>query len=108
MYYYTHLKRLSKYLSIRAAAFGLFAVFIALIAVKLAPIVPDKWATVLGNHAVDEILKIVASSMLLIVTFSLATMVNSYASASEGVQPEKRKKLQCYLNSQADSHKKPI
>jgi len=85
--YFFFLKQLSKRLSIRASAFGALAIILALFASYLAPFVPKEWADILGNNAVDEILKIVASSMLIIVTFSLATMVASFTAASEGVTP---------------------
>lgn len=74
-------------MSIRASGFAVLAVIVALVAVNLAALVPDDWAKLLGNDAVEGILKIVASSMLIVVTFSLSTMVSAYATASQGVTP---------------------
>jgi uncharacterized membrane protein len=86
-------KVLSKKLSVRASAFGLFGIFAALAAASLAEFVPTAWAELLGNNAVYDILKIIASSMLAVVTFSLSTMVAAYASASNGVTPRAAKIL---------------
>lgn len=71
----------------RASASAVLAIVAALLASWLSPFIPDGWAKVLGNEAVDEILQIVASSMLMVITFSLATMVTSYTTASQGVTP---------------------
>lgn len=82
-----YLRKFSKKLSVRAAAFGVLAVAAALIAVAFAPFVPEEWSKVLGSDAVDGVLTIIASSMLAVVTFSLSTMVAAYASASSSVTP---------------------
>ncbi|MGE4130902.1 MAG: DUF2254 domain-containing protein [Bdellovibrionales bacterium] len=80
-------RRLSKSLSARAGAFAVFALLSAFASFWLAPLVPDGWTEILGHEALLEILKIVASSMLVVATFSLATLVNAYAAASDGVTP---------------------
>ncbi len=85
--YYFILKRLSKRLIVRAYLSVALAIFVALIAVEISSYVPKEWAELLGNDAVDEILKILGSSMLLVATFSLSTMVAAYSAASEGVTP---------------------
>lgn len=85
--YYFLLQRLSKRLIIRAYLSVAFAILLALVAVKLGGLVPAAWAQFLGNQAVDEILKILASSMLMVATFSLSTMVAAYSAASQGVTP---------------------
>lgn len=85
--YYFLLKRLSKRLIIRAYLSVALAVLLALVAVELSTFVPREWAKLLGNEAVDEILKILASSMLIVATFSLSTMVAAYSAASQGVTP---------------------
>ncbi len=85
--YYFILKRLSKRLIVRAYLSIAIAIALALIAVKLSTFVPTEWAQLLGNEAVDDILKILASSMLMVATFSLSTMVAAYSAASQGVTP---------------------
>lgn len=85
--YYFLIKRLSKRLKIRAYFSVAAAVFLALLALWVSDFVPKNWAKILGNEAVDEILKILASSMLMVATFSLSTMVAAYSAASQGVTP---------------------
>lgn len=81
------LRSYTKRLSIRAALFALMAVITSLTAVLLDEIVPDSLANLVGGRAVDSILSIMASSMLIVVTFSLSTMVAAYASATQNSTP---------------------
>ncbi|PIT99469.1 MAG: hypothetical protein COT74_10745 [Bdellovibrionales bacterium CG10_big_fil_rev_8_21_14_0_10_45_34] len=74
-------RKLSQNLSVRAGAYCLVAISVALLAVVIAPYVPDEMADILGSDAVDHILTIVASSMLVVVTFSLSTLIASYSVA---------------------------
>ena len=70
----------------RASLFSLAAVLLALAAGFLEPLLPDL-AVNLGQGSVDEILQIVASSMLAVTTFSLTAMVTAYGSASRVATP---------------------
>lgn len=97
---YFLLKRLSKRLIVRAYISVALALGLALVAAWLGPFVPDKWPGVLGSRSVDEILKIVASSMLMVATFSLSTMVAAYSAASDGVTPRAAR----LLMEDRDSH----
>ncbi|MCM2348642.1 MAG: DUF2254 domain-containing protein [Bacteriovoracaceae bacterium] len=74
-------------LSVRCSGFALLAVASSLIAVKLAIFVPDDFADLAGGPAVDGILSVMASSMLVVVTFSLSTMVAAYSSANQNSTP---------------------
>lgn len=77
----------SKKLSFRASGFAVLALIVSLAAVKFGFLIPKEWTRFIGNNALDQILEIFASSMLLVVTFSLATMVSAYSTASAGVTP---------------------
>ena len=85
--YYFILKRLSKRLIVRAYLSIAVGIVLALLALEISDYVPKVWADLLGNEAVDDILKILASSMLIVATFSLSTMVSAYSAASQGVTP---------------------
>lgn len=76
------LRRLGQSLSVRAGLYCVGAIAAALVAVMASPYVPDEAAELLGGNAVDQILRILASSMLAVVTFSLSTLVASYAAAA--------------------------
>ncbi len=71
----------------RAALFSLLAVGLALLAAFVAPLIPYDIGNKIGSEAVDHILGILASSMLAVTTFSLATMVSAYAGASSTLTP---------------------
>lgn len=71
----------------RAAAFTVAAIVFALIAGVAAPWLPFSPTLDLGQGSVDSLLQIVASSMLAVTTFSLATMVTVYSSASRIATP---------------------
>ncbi|MFN3673402.1 MAG: DUF2254 family protein, partial [Bosea sp. (in: a-proteobacteria)] len=71
----------------RASLFSILAVATALAAIVLAPSIPSDWPTKIGADAVDNILGIIASSMLAVTTFSLSTMVAAYAAATSNVTP---------------------
>jgi len=70
----------------RASLFSLAAVLLALAAGFLEPFLPDLTVN-LGQGSVDEILQILASSMLAVTTFSLTAMVTAYSSASRVATP---------------------
>lgn len=71
----------------RAALFSLLAVALALVAAFIAPVIPYEISTKIGAEAVDNILGILASSMLAVTTFSLATMVSAFSGASSTITP---------------------
>jgi uncharacterized membrane protein len=71
----------------RAGLFSALAVGLALLATVLAPFVPYDLSTKIGADAVDNILEILASSMLAVATFSMSTMVAAYAGAASNITP---------------------
>lgn len=81
------LRRLSRRIWVRATLFSLGAVVTALVAIVLSPYIPEDLPTKIGSDAVDNILGIIASSMLTVTTFSLSTMVAAYSAATTNVTP---------------------
>lgn len=71
----------------RAALFSIFSVALALLAAFVAPFVPYEISTKIGSDAVDNILAILASSMLAVTTFSLTIMVSAFSGASSTITP---------------------
>jgi len=71
----------------RASLYAAFGVAAALIAVIVAPLVPQELAERLGGGSVDSILTILASSLLAVATFSLGAWVSAYTSVSQAASP---------------------
>lgn len=71
----------------RPALFCVFAVLLALLGSWLSPFIPGELETELGARSVDNILNLLAASMLAVTTFSLSTMVQAYASATSTITP---------------------
>lgn len=70
-----------------AALFCLFAVALALAGALIGHAISYNFATKIGAKSVDNILNVLASSMLAVTTFSLATMVSAYAGATSNITP---------------------
>lgn len=81
------LLQLTRKLWFRASLFSVIAVATALVGALASPWIPVELAAQLGANAVDNILGILASSMLAVTIFSLSTMVSAYASATSSVTP---------------------
>lgn len=79
--------RISKRPWFRASLYSVLGVTTALLALFLAPYIPDAVPTKIGSDAVDNILGVLASSMLAVTTFSLSIMVAAYGSATNNVTP---------------------
>jgi uncharacterized membrane protein len=77
----------------RSTLISLLAILSALLAVFLGPYIPYEISASIGAEAVDNILSIIASSMLAVTTFSLSTMVAAYAAATSNVTPRATKLL---------------
>lgn len=67
----------------RAALIALLSVALALAAAGLAPILPYDFSLKIGANAADNILTILASSMLAVTTFSLTAMVTAFTGAAQ-------------------------
>lgn len=80
-------RRLTRELWVRATAYALLGVGAALLAASGARWVPDAMAERLGGESVEEILTILASSLLAVATFSVGAMVTAYTAVSQGATP---------------------
>jgi uncharacterized membrane protein len=85
------LRQLTRRIWFRATVFSLAAVATALVAIVVSPYIPNDLPTQIGANAVDNILGIIASSMLTVTTFSLSTMVGAYSAATSNVTPRATK-----------------
>lgn len=71
----------------RSTAFSLLAVIAALISMVATPYLPPGLSTKIGADALENILSIIASSMLAVTTFSLGIAVTAYNSAANAATP---------------------
>lgn len=71
----------------RAALFCVFAILLALASAFLAHLIPYQFASKVGAQSVDNILNVLASSMLAVTTFSLTAMVSAYSGATSNITP---------------------
>lgn len=94
------LRRLSRELWFRAAAYSVLGLVGALVAAGLARFVPQGLAVSFGGDATDKILTVIASSMLAVTTFSLSTLVTAYTSISSSATPRAAKLLVSEHNGQ--------
>lgn len=81
------LSQLTRRVWFRASLFSLAAVATALVAIVASPWIPSGLSAKVGADAVDNILGIIASSMLAVTTFSLNIMVSAFSAASSNVTP---------------------
>lgn len=79
--------RLTRRIWFRATLISLVSVVLALAASWLAPLVPYDISLKVGTDAADNILGILASSMLAVTTFSMASMVTAFGAAARNVTP---------------------
>jgi len=71
----------------RATLFCLFAVGLAMVGALLGHMISYEFAAKVGAKSVDNILNVLASSMLAVTTFSLTAMVSAYAGATSNITP---------------------
>lgn len=81
------LSRLARVLWLRASLFAGIAVSAALLAHEIGPLVPTRWIEFVGQDPVEELLKVMASSMLAVATFSLTALVAAYGSVTTNASP---------------------
>lgn len=79
---------------VRVVSFALLAVLTAVIAQIVAPLIPSAWTIRIGAEAVDQVLNILASTMLAVTTFSLAIAVSAFAAAASDATPRATTLLQ--------------
>ena len=87
------LRRLVHKLWFRVAMLSLLGIVTALVAAVAAPVIPLELSAKVGAETVDNILNILASSMLVVTSFSLTTMVSAYSAATNNVTPRATKIL---------------
>ncbi len=87
------LSRYSRRMWFRASLYGLLGIVTALLGVAAKPLIPPGLAGSIGAGSVGNILGILATSMLAVTTFSLATMVSAYGAASSTATPRAAKLL---------------
>lgn len=88
------LQRLSRRMWFRASLYCGLGIVVALVGAVMQPFeLPDSLAKRFGADSVGNILAILASSMLAVTTFSLATMVTAYGAASQTSTPRAAKLL---------------
>lgn len=75
----------------RASLFSVLAVVTAFLGIWLDPVIPDAVPSQIGARTVDNLLGIIASSMLTVTTFSLSIMVAAYSAATSNVTPRATK-----------------
>jgi uncharacterized membrane protein len=85
--------QLTRKLWVRATLLAVLGVVTALASIVLEQYLPWQFPGKIGADAVDNILNILASSMLAVTTFSLSVMVAAYASATSNVTPRATKLL---------------
>lgn len=81
------LSRVSREIWVPVVSYAVLGVATAFVSVPLGPFVPDGLSEAIGADAVDEVLSILASSMLAVTTFSLSIMVSAMAAASSNATP---------------------
>lgn len=79
--------RIGRKIWFRAGLISILSVLLALASAGLAPFIPYEFSLKVGSESVDNILTILASSMLAVTTFSLAAMVAAFSRAAQQVTP---------------------
>ncbi len=87
------LYRLSRRIWVRITLMALLAVLAAIAAVPLDRFIPDGLADRFGADSVTPVLNILASSMLVVVTFSLSVMVAAQRQAASQITPRSQRLL---------------
>ncbi len=78
---------------VRVTLFSLAALGTALLAAAIGPLIPPVVPGRVGTAALENILSILASSMLAVTTFSLTTMVSAYTAATSNATPRSSRLL---------------
>lgn len=81
------LRLLTRRMWFRAGLFCLFAVCLALAGTLFGHAITYDFAAKVGAKSVDNILNVLASSMLAVTTFSLTAMVSAYSGATSTITP---------------------
>ncbi len=79
--------RVTRQIWFRAAVISLLSVLLVLASEAIATLIPYELSLKIGGDAVEAILKILASSMLVVAIFSLTAMVTAFSTAAQHVTP---------------------
>ncbi len=79
---------------VRVVSFAILAIATVVATRLLGPHIPADWADRIGADAVDQLLSILASSMLAVTTFSLSVAVSAFAAAASNATPRATRLLQ--------------
>ncbi|MBF9034605.1 DUF2254 domain-containing protein [Rhodobacterales bacterium HKCCE2091] len=79
---------------VRVLAFAVLALAATALAPLLAPLLPEGLTERFDDRAVEDLLKILASSMLAVTTFSLSIAVNAFGLAAQTATPRVTKLLE--------------
>jgi uncharacterized membrane protein len=82
-----HLRRTLRRIWVRVTAFALLALGTAALAPQIGAEIPSNWGAKLGSGSVEEVLTILASSMLAVTTFSLSIAVSAFTAAANTATP---------------------
>ncbi|SOE19034.1 uncharacterized membrane protein [Hoeflea halophila] len=89
-----HLLRHMRKVWVRVASFALLGIASAGVAQLMAGLIPSAWTVKIGADSVDQVLNILASSMLAVTTFSLAIAISAFAAAASTATPRATALLQ--------------
>ncbi len=89
-----HLLRQLRKVWVRVASFAVLAIMTAGVAQLVAPLIPSAWTVKIGADSVDQVLSILASSMLAVTTFSLAIAISAFSAAASTATPRATALLQ--------------
>ena len=89
-----HLLRILRKVWVRVTAFALLAIVTAGVAQVVAHLIPSSWTVKIGAESVDQVLDILASSMLAVTTFSLAIAISAFSAAASTATPRATALLQ--------------
>ncbi|MFD1950286.1 DUF2254 domain-containing protein [Sphingomonas arantia] len=81
------MRLLTRHVWFRAALFCVFAASLALAGAVVGPVLSYDFGTKIGAKSVDNILNVLAASMLTVTTFSLTAMVQAYSGATSSITP---------------------
>lgn len=85
--------QLTRQLWLRVTLLSVLAAAAALVGVIPFHFVPNRYSTLIGANAIDNILHILATSMLAVTTFALTTMVSAYGTVTSNATPRAAKLL---------------
>jgi uncharacterized membrane protein len=89
-----HVLRQLRKVWVRAVSLALAAIATVSLAQLVAPFIPPSWIPSVGAESVDQVLNILASSMLAVTTFSLGIAISTFAAAASTAKPRATALLQ--------------